>query len=150
MDTELEFSDTNKLNRPSNTKGRFMAVATKKKPSKKTTKRRVVASRAAKPSKNGKAKAKSAGPGKFDPKQPTLPTMEDVDKRIPELTDECQRCLGFRDKRRSAKVDQEESLDKIGELLKQHDVDQYVVNGEKFFIEPGAPAVKILKVKQNG
>jgi len=123
-----------------------MAVATKKK--KGTTRKRI--SRADKPSKNGSAKVKSAGPGKFDTKQPPLPEMADVDERVPELDHECDVYLAADEKRKSSKVDRDESADRIKSLLKENDLDCYVLKGKKFFIEPGEPSVKVVKVKQNG
>jgi hypothetical protein len=76
--------------------------------------------------------------------------MEDVDSRIPVLTDECQVYLAVRDRKRQAKLDMEESLDKIGKLLHENDLNLYVVNGEKFYEEPGSPSIKVVKVRQNG
>lgn len=103
-----------------------------------------------KASTNGKAGIKSAGPGKFDPKQPPLPEMADVDERIPALDDKCQEYLAAVDKKGVASDDMKESLDKVGDLLKKHDLDQYVLNGKKFFIEPGSPSVKCKNVSMNG
>lgn len=128
-------------------------MPTKKKSAKKRripSAKKAVASAPVKASSNGKAKTKSAGPGKFDVKQPPLDGMEDVDERVPALDEECQRYLGFKDAQKTAKVDGDTSAEKIGDLLKEHNLDQYVVNGKKFYIEPGAPAVKCVNVKQNG
>lgn len=122
-------------------------TATKRKPK---NSQKPVASKAVKPSKNGKASMKSAGTGKFATNQPPLEAMKDVDERIPELTDECQRYLGFKDTQKTAKIDGDTCAGKIGELLKEHNLLHYTVNGKKFYIEPGSPSVKCVNVKQNG
>lgn len=123
----------------------MVATARRKKPvEKKATPRTEVARRTAKTTKA----AKNEEP--FKPGDQALPGMEDMNQRIPQLDDECHRCLGYRDARKIAKVDEDESLGKIGELLKEHGRDYYVVNGNKFFEEPGSPSIKIVKVKQNG
>lgn len=117
--------------------------------------------RAGRPAKDGaaaKGKAEANGSVKMaagttdddDPNQPPLPGMEDVNQRIPELTDECQRVLGAADKQKSAKTEKDTALGRVGELLKRHDREHYTVNGKKFYIEPGAPSVKMVNVKQNG
>lgn len=123
-----------------------MATAVKKK--KGTTRKRI--SRAEKPSSNGKAKVKSAGPGKFDSKQPPLPEMADVDERIPELDQECEVYLAADEKRKSSKVDRDESAERIRELLKEHDLDCYIAKAKKFYEAPGAASLKVEKVRQNG
>lgn len=110
-----------------------------------TTKRRKIV--AQKPAK-GKAKTKSAGPGKFAVQQKPLESMQDVDERIPALDEECQRYFANKDKIRSGREGQEESLDKIGDLLKEHELDCYILNGKKFYIEPSKSTVKVKKVKQ--
>lgn len=101
---------------------------------------------------NGKAKTKagtkSAGSSKFDRSQPVIAGMEDVDERIPALEEMCQRAIANNEAKASAAQDMAEDLEKIGELLKEHDLDCYIVAGKKFFIEPGEPHVKMLKVKQ--
>jgi hypothetical protein len=129
-----------------------MATDTKKKGRKSSSgkpRRRVVASRP-KPeaSSNGEAKAKSAGPGKFDPAQKPLDTMEDVDERVPELDEECDRYLAADEKRKSSKVERDETAGRIGDLLKEHNLACYILKGKKFYIEPGTPSVKVTKVKR--
>jgi len=130
-----------------------MATKTKKRPAKKASKksgpprRRPVAQ---KPSTNGKAKSKSAGTAKFDPKQKPLDSMEDVDEKIPELDDECQRYLAACDTHEGASEDMKSSLDKIGDLIKKHELDLYKHSGRRFFWEPGSPQVKCKKLNQGG
>lgn len=95
--------------------------------------------------------AKAAGQSeKFATNQPPIKGMEDVDERIPELDDECQRFLSECDKRASAKQTADEHRQKIGELLKEHGLDLYKLNGKKFYIEPGTPQVKVVKLNQKG
>lgn len=96
----------------------------------------------------GKAKTKAAGPGKFDVSQKPLDTMQDVDERVPALDEECQKYFANKDKILSGREGQEESLDKIGDLLKEHNLDCYILNGKKFYIEPSKSTVKVKKVKQ--
>jgi hypothetical protein len=135
-----------------------MATATKKRPAKKSVKkkaaRKVVkkapvpkAKSSAKPSKNGAA-VKSAGSEKFDPQQPPLVGMEDVDERIPALEEACQKAISNRGRKESASADFADDLESIGDLLEFHEMDCYICSGKKFFIEPGEPHVKMQKVKQ--
>src|SRR4029078_1928182 len=96
-----------------------MVTATKKTPKKSTTKRRVVASRAAKPSTNGKAERKKAGQsGKFAPNQPAISGMEDTDERIPELDKLCAGYVADDEKRKQAKVDRDTKAGRIMEVIK--------------------------------
>jgi uncharacterized small protein (DUF1192 family) len=97
--------------------------------------------------KNGKAKKDEEG---FKVGERALPGMEDANERIKPLDDECQRFLSERDKKKNAKEEMDTIRGTIGELLKEHDRESYVVNGEKFFIEPGVPEVKVKKVSQRG
>ena len=127
-----------------------MSATIKRKPrAKGTTRRRI--SRAEKPS-NGKAKKqekpKTAGQGDFATEQ--KPLIEDADERIPELDDACQRVLQYRDARKKAKSDEDQSLEEVGKLIHKHDLNCYMLNGKKFCIEPGAESVKVVNVKQNG
>ena len=136
-----------------------MATATKKKPAKKSVKkkaaRKVVkkapvpkaSAKPSKPSKNGAA-VKSAGATKFDPQQPPLVGMEDVDERIPALEEACQKAISNRGRKESASADFADDLESIGDLLEFHEMDCYICSGKKFFIEPGEPHVKMQKVKQ--
>lgn len=97
--------------------------------------------------KKGKTKTKAAGPGKFDVKQKPIDTMQDVDERVPALDEECQRYFAEKDKTISGREGQAESLDKIGDLLKEHNLDCYILNGKKFFFEASKATVKVKKVK---
>jgi hypothetical protein len=90
----------------------------------------------------------TSGPGKFAAEQPPLAGMEDVDERIPALDEACQRAIANREKAKSAAQEFTEDLEKIGALLNENDLDCYIIVGKKFFIEPGEPHVKMLKVKQ--
>lgn len=126
-----------------------MATATRTKGAKKTARKIVkkVAKATPKPSKNGAA-VKSAGPGKFAAEQPPLPAMEDVDERIPALDEVCRQVLA--DKAKYADVGQSisEGLEKVGDLLKENNLDCYIISGKKFVPVAGEPTVKIYKVKQ--
>ena len=133
-----------------------MATVTKKRSAKKSTKgakksapRKKVAS-ASRPSANGKKdkKEKTAGQGDFATEQKLID--ESIDERIQPLEDACQKVLGARDKRKNAKADEEAALAEVGRLIHEHDLNHYKLNGNKFYIEPGAESVKVVKVKQNG
>lgn len=125
-----------------------MASATKSaKPRSRAAQTKAKRQRSGKPT-NGKVKG--AGPGKFAPNQPPLEAMKDVDERIPALDEECQRYFANKDKQIAGREGMEESLDKVGELLKENNLDCYILNGKKFYIEPGSPSVKCVKVKQKG
>lgn len=84
---------------------------------------------------------------KFAETQTTI--AADIDPRIKPLDEECQRVLAAEDEIRSAKEDRREAEEKIHDLLKEHQLRQYTVNGIKFFISPGADVVKHEKVKQS-
>lgn len=87
--------------------------------------------------------------GKFAANQPALDTMpKDVDERVPELTEVCQRILAAREKRRSLLEEVRDGLGEVGELLHANDLDLYIVSGVKFYEEPGQAEVKMKKVKQ--
>lgn len=103
--------------------------------------------KAPKASTNGKAAGQSA---KFAPNQPPISGMEDVDERIEVLDEECQRFLSIKDQQRSLKEDEGESRQKIGDLIKEHGLELYKLNGMKFWIEPGTPTVKVTKLNQKG
>lgn len=98
-------------------------------------------------SKNGRARTKPAGAGKFDAKQKPLDAMPDVDERIPALEEECQRYFAADDKVRNGRVQREESLEAVGKLLKKHELDCYIKHGRKFFFEPSREEVRVKKVK---
>jgi hypothetical protein len=123
-----------------------MAVATKPRRPSSKKKKPASAKRPAKPGKNGKMKA--AGPGKFAAEQKPLASMEDVDERIPALDEKCQKAIADRERQRSAAQDFAEDLEEIGELLKEHNLECYIISGKKFVPVPGEPTVKIYKVKQ--
>lgn len=124
----------------------MVATATKKRNTKKATKRRPVASRAAKP-----AASKAAGQSnKFATEQPPIKGMEDTDERIAELEEECQRHMAAKDKQSIGKTDEGEAAGKITNLLKKHDLNLYIFQGKKYYIEPGAESLKCVKVKQKG
>lgn len=79
-----------------------MATKTKKRPkarkaTKKVVRRRITPRGPAKASTNGKgpARTKTAPSDKFADNQPTLPTMEDTNERIPELDEVKVFTLGF-------------------------------------------------------
>jgi hypothetical protein len=126
-----------------------MATATKKKPAKKSGKarRRVVASRAAKPSTNGKAK-KAGQSGKFAPNQPAIKGLEDTDERIAALDELCAAYVADDEKRKIAKVDRDTTAGKIMEVIKEKKLDLYIYQGKKFYVEPGAEGLKVVVVKQ--
>lgn len=97
------------------------------------------------------ARRKSAGQSdKFAANQPPITGLEDVDERIESLDEECQLYLSEADKKKAAKQSADEALQKIGELLKEHGLDLYKLNGQKFYIEPGTPTVKVVKLNQKG
>jgi hypothetical protein len=130
-----------------------MATATKR--PKKQTKKLIAEPRtarakkaAAKPSTNGAAKSKTAGPGKFAAEQEPLHSMEDVDLRYPALDEWCQRYFAAKDKILTGREGTEEALDKVGHLLREHELECYILNGKKFYIEPSKSSVKVKKVKQ--
>lgn len=97
-----------------------------------------------------KKAAVAANSGKFAPDQPPIKGLEDVDERVKALDDECQAMLAARDKRISLKADIDDRKQKIAELLHEHDLECYIVAGNKFYIEPGVEAVKVAKVNQKG
>ena len=84
----------------------------------------------------------------FAKNQPVIPGMDDVDERVSELDEICERVLADRAKRASLSEEMAENLQKIGELLGEHNLNCYIVKGMKFVPEPGEPTVKIYKVKQ--
>lgn len=86
----------------------------------------------------------------FAPNQPPIKGLEDTDERIPELEDLCQSVLAMEEKRKSLKLDRDEALESIGDLLSERDLNLYICNGQKFFVEPGSPTVKHKKVNQAG
>ncbi len=92
--------------------------------------------------------AKTVDGDQFAPDQQPLPTMEDVDERIESLDEECQQYFSARDSILSGREATEEALDHIGDLLRQHGLDCYILNGKKFYIEPAKATVKVKKVKQ--
>lgn len=96
---------------------------------------------------NGHAK-KAGQSGKFATNQPAITGMEDTDERIREFDDECQRYFAAKDKRADGKSEEELAAEKIGKLLHEHDLDLYIFNGKKFYLEPGVEKVKCVKVKQ--
>jgi hypothetical protein len=133
-----------------------MATATKKRPAKKSVKKKAarkvvkkapVPKASAKPGKNGAA-VHSAGPGKFAANQPPLVGMEDVDERVPALDEVCQKVLADKSAYASKAQDISEGLEKVGELLEEHNLDCYIISGKKFAPVAGEPTVKIYKVKQ--
>ena len=97
-----------------------------------------------------KATKVAGSTGKFSPDQPPITGMEDTDERVPELEEECQALLAERDKRSSLKISIDERKQNIGKMLHKHDLECYIVAGNKFFIEPGVEAVKVSKVNQKG
>lgn len=122
-----------------------MPTATKKKAA---TKRRVA--KASKPESNGSVKAKKVKGSKFAPEQPPITGMEDVDERIPELDELCERYLAADETRKSKKVERDEAGEEIRKGLDEHDLQLYVHKARKFYTEPGQPSLKVAKVKQNG
>lgn len=94
---------------------------------------------------------KSAGQsGKFAENQPPLAGAEDTDERISELDELCKRVLANSAKRKSLKEETDDHLEQIGQLLKDNDLELYIMQGEKFFIEPGVSKVTHKKVQQKG
>lgn len=83
---------------------------------------------------------------KFAPGQKSL--VEDADERVPEIEEQCQRYFSSRDSILSAKEEGEEALHKVGEMLHEHNLDCYILNGKKFCLEPSRETVKVKKVKQ--
>lgn len=88
--------------------------------------------------------------GKFAPDQPPIKGLEDVDERVKELDEECQKMLAARDKRVLLKQEIDDQKQNIAQLLHKHDLDCYIVAGNKFFLEPGVEAVKVAKVNLKG
>lgn len=103
-----------------------------------------------KTAKKAAAIKKAGNNGKFAPDQPPIAGMEDVDERVKELDEECQKMLAARDKRGTLKMEIDDLKQNIGAMLHKHDLDCYIVAGNKFFIEPGVEAVKVAKVNQKG
>lgn len=128
-----------------------MVAAAKKRTVKKATKRRgPVASRPTKPAKwegNGKKAGQSK---KFAKEQPTIAGMEDVDERIPELDDACQRHEAAKDKQTIGKSEEREAATEITAGIKEHGLNLYLHQGRKFYIEPGSESLKVVQVKQKG
>jgi hypothetical protein len=126
-------------------------VATKTRPRKRAgqSKRSGKARRRQTPNASANGHAKKAGQsGKFATNQPAITGMEDTDERIKELDDECQRYFAAKDKQTDGKSEEELAAEKIGKLLHEHNLDLYVLNGKKFYLEPGVEKVKCVKVKQ--
>lgn len=126
-----------------------MVTATRKKPGltkKHTPRRKALRSPKKKPTVEKPTKA--AGQGDYATNQKVL--VPDADERIPELDEACQRFLSEQDKRTAAKQAADEQRQAIGELLKQHDLNLYKMNGKKFYIDPGTPQVKVVKLNQKG
>lgn len=122
-----------------------MVAATKKE------KKLVKDPRTARATRKGKKKAaaKVAGQSdKFATDQQAL--IPDADERIQELQDECQFCLGERDKKKAAKQAEDESKERIKKLLGKYDLQLYICNGCKFYVEPGEPTVKIVSLNLRG
>lgn len=88
--------------------------------------------------------------GNFASNQPPIKGMEDTDERIPELEEACQAALMYDEQKKNAKKSKDEQYEKIGNLLNEHSLKLYILNGKKFYIEPGGPSVKCVNVKQNG
>lgn len=88
--------------------------------------------------------------GKFAADQPPIGGLEDTDLRIPELDELCKGVLANSEKRRGLKQDTDDFLEEIGKLLDENDLDCYIMQGEKFFIEPGVKSVKHKKIQQKG
>jgi len=84
---------------------------------------------------------------KFAPAQTVID--DDIDPRIKPLDQECQKVLAADDEIRSAKEDRREAEGKIKELLTEHELRQYTVNGIKFYIKPGEDTVAHEKAKQS-
>lgn len=127
----------------------MMAATAKRKPAKKKPAKKSARKEVASAPVNGQAaKVRKAPSDKFATNQKPLDTMADVDERVPELDEVCQTILSARDKRRSLKDDVDESLGQVKELLEEHNLDCYILHGNKFFVEPSSVIVKIKKVKQ--
>jgi hypothetical protein len=119
-----------------------MATKTKKRAQRRTSSGKP-RRKAAKPSTNGE---KTAGQGDFASEQ--QPLIPDADERIPELDEACQRVLAAKDQRKSAKADEDEALGEVADLIHKHNLTCYMLNGKKFYIEPGAESVKVVNVKR--
>lgn len=123
-----------------------------KKKSATATKRKTPSPRAARKAAGVEVPPEKTGGTKADiaPNQPPIAGMEDTDERIPELEELCQSVLSMEEKRKSLKIDRDEALESIGDLLTKKDLNLYICNGQKFFVEPGSPQVKHKKVNQAG
>lgn len=95
-------------------------------------------------------KPKTAGQGDFAPNQPLIKGFEDVDERITELDEECQRYLSAKERQKDAKQEADEAAEEIVTLIHKHELTHYKLNGKKFYIEPGAESVKCGNVEQKG
>lgn len=91
-------------------------------------------------------KPKRGGTGKFDVNQKTI--ADDVDERVPELDEICQRVLALKAKYKSIGDEIGEDLEEVGKLIKEHNMDYYIISGKKFVPVAGEPTIKIYKVKQ--
>lgn len=76
--------------------------------------------------------------------------LEDTDERIPDLEEACHGVLAIKEQRKGLKEDLDGKLQTIEELLAQNQMDCYIVAGNKFYVEPGTPHVKVSKVNQKG
>lgn len=106
--------------------------------------------KAAKKTPRAKTGAVAGQSEKFAPNQPPIGGLEDTDERIGELDELCQQVIANSESRRSLKQDTDSALEEIGQLLDEHDLDCYIMQGEKFFIEPGVKSVKHKKIQQKG
>jgi chorismate mutase len=126
-----------------------MSTATKK-PKKAVARKKIspeaLGSKAA--AKLKKIDKKVAANREFAKNQPTLPEMEDVDERVDELDEVCQKVLADMAKRSSLADEIADDKEKIEGLLGEHNLDCYIVSGRKFYISPAESRVKIEKVKQ--
>lgn len=97
-----------------------------------------------------KAAVRKTGGGFAAPDQPPLVGMEDTNERIGVLDQVCQEVLAIKEQRKSLKEDLDEKLQLIEEHLDANGLDCYIVAGNKFYVEPGTPHVKVSKVQQRG